>query len=223
MKKGLKKALCTALVFALTISMCACGKDKDNQGDAGKKNVNAALAKEGVYREKELNFDLGPDYQLLSSCKLDDRVYALAGTYNYNQETSVSEMDLYLLSCAVDGSDVQKKKLEIPELQLPEGVTVPENNGGDSSDGTVDIMPMPRTVTTDVVEETAIDADMAVDMPVEGQDTPFWSYNSVSSAVVLPNKSIVALRNAGFSYTKILKTMHRETEPIWIAWIWKEI
>ena len=61
MKKGLKKALCTALVFALTISMCACGKDKDNQGDAGKKNVNAALAKEGVYRKKELNFDLGPE------------------------------------------------------------------------------------------------------------------------------------------------------------------
>lgn len=201
MKKGLKKALCTALVFALTISMCACGKDKDNQGDAGKKNVNAALAKEGVYREKELNFDLGPDYQLLSSCKLDDRVYLLAETYNYHEETGESKMDLYLLSCAVDGSDLQKKTLEVPEFQLPEGVTAPSGNGNNSAGGEIDIMPMPRTATTEAVEEMVVDSNMAVDMADEEPETYFYSYNNVSSAMLLPNKTIVGLRNGGFSYT----------------------
>lgn len=142
MKKGrLKKILCIGLALAMTVSLPACGK---------KKNDNTALAKEHVYKYQEVSFpDLGEDVSIWGTIRKDDTVYVLVRVYHWNDEKynenydGYNDVDVRLITMKDDGSDVRSVTLQIPTNNnnssgISNGVAVPMPVGSVS-------MPMLRT------------------------------------------------------------------------------
>lgn len=116
MRKGLKKLICAGLVLAMILSLAACGKD-DETGTVGgkvdgKKNPNAALAKEYVYSEQPLDIpEMGDDIGIRDMIRVEDSVYVIYEVYHWDSETQQNEMKL--LSMNVDGSNVQVKDIQL--------------------------------------------------------------------------------------------------------------
>ncbi len=123
-KKWWKKAGALALVAAAVMGLSACGGDK---------NVNSALAKEGVSRFQEVNIpDLEADYvNVTGSGRRDGRIYLMLQLEHWNEDNR--QADIRVVSMNADGSDIKSVKLDIPK-----------DEGSSSGAG----IPVPRAATT---------------------------------------------------------------------------
>lgn len=117
-KKWLKKAVCAGLALALTAALAACG---------GKKDPNAGLAKENVYKFQTVEFpDFGENYGIRQTVRRGDLVYMLIQVYHWNEEGYTGEdTDVRVLTMKEDGTDIKTIKLQIPESEKKTG-----SNGG---------------------------------------------------------------------------------------------
>ena len=157
-KKWFRKVVSAGLVLTMLAALTACGKGEEAGsnvgGGSGKKDPNAALAKQYVYKEQDLGLpDLGDDYYVQSLTKNGDRIYAIMQVYSYAE--GQSETSLKLLSWKQDGTDIQMKDLDLyMEGQEPE---IPKSENTDNStpndenetvDNGIAVMPMARDTYT---------------------------------------------------------------------------
>ena len=119
-RNWLRKAISVALVSAMTLGLCACG-------NGGKKNENANLAKEHVYRLEEFTLpDFGgDDYAFRGTAHKDGLLYMLIEVYHWSEYSENN--DLRILSMKEDGTDMQVVSLEMPDWRSAEkDFTVPD-------------------------------------------------------------------------------------------------
>ena len=150
-----RKAISIALVSIMTLGLCACG-------NTGRKNENADLAKENVYRLEE--FELpdfgGDDYNVRGSAHKDGLLYMLIEVYNWSDYSGNN--DIRILSMREDGTDVQVVPLEMPDLSATEkDFIVPDAGEGTGTDG-----------STDCSVPEAQPRDLATESSEEGEDLP---------------------------------------------------
>lgn len=106
-----KRAAALGLIGSLAAGLCACGgKDK---------NENAAMAKEHVYRVKEIELPKidGDDWNIYATMHRDGKVYLMMEVYHWQEEKEGDENDIRLLSIAEDGSGVEMVNLEMPKWE----------------------------------------------------------------------------------------------------------
>ena len=114
-----KRALGLVLAATMLVGLCACNRNSQDglQGNnpGGKKNANAALAKEYVYRLQE--FELGSvqkegdDAYINFVAEYDGRIYAMMQIYNY---TGNSDNRSYkLVSADMEGGDIQSCDIQM--------------------------------------------------------------------------------------------------------------
>lgn len=168
-RNWLRKAISVALVSAMTLGLCACG-------NGGKKNENANLAKEHVYRLEEFTLpDFGgDDYAFRGTAHKDGLLYMLIEVYHWSEYSENN--DLKILSMKEDGTDIQVVSLEMPDWRSAEkDFTVPEAgdvSGTDSSAEPVEPSVQPRDNDAESAEETEEEGsgeedDAAADEPAE--------------------------------------------------------
>ena len=139
-----KRAVTFGLIGSLTVGLCACG--------GGGKNENAALAKEHVYRVKDIELPKieGDDWNIHATAHKDGKVYLLMEVYHWREEKEGEENDIRLMSLAEDGSGVEIVKLEMPQWERrvkPDagGSEVPDTETGTETDPNPDYGVMPLT------------------------------------------------------------------------------
>ncbi len=146
MKKWMNRVLAAALSLTMALGVCSCGKDEQ----AEEKN---RLSKEHVYRMEEVGIPVdADDMNVRGMTYMNDRIYLLVVSYDY--EIGDGRETTTLLSMKVDGTDVQKISLEMPE---PYHKEVTEDTNADTTNqysGTV-TLPTSRT-------EVLLDAAIAV-------------------------------------------------------------
>lgn len=103
--KGIRKVLCSGLVFCLLLGLTACGKQKEAETASGWGEDNAALAKEFVYGEQILKM---PEYlrnaSVMQTAKIDSNIYAVWEIYG---DEDMPESCFKLMQISEDGSDIK--------------------------------------------------------------------------------------------------------------------
>lgn len=151
-KNWFKRIATMGLVCSMVAGLCACG--------GSRKNENAALAKEHVYKVQEIELPQidGDDYNIYASTHRDGEIRLMIEVYHWSSEKN--QTDIRIMSIAEDGSDVQMSKLDIPKWE-PQ---VPPNTGtepGGEPDGGIMPLVEPRT-----------EADPGAEGDDEGQEDP---------------------------------------------------
>lgn len=108
-KRWLKKALCAGLALSMIVGLSACG-------GGGDKNVNAALAKENVYRLTEVEIpqfveaDNEGYVNVMDTVHKDGKIYVLLQVQHCAPGQSSQEIKMMTMND--DGSDVQVTEIE---------------------------------------------------------------------------------------------------------------
>lgn len=134
-----KRVLALGLTVAMTIGLCACGKDGDGSNNKPPSGNSSSLAKEHVYRVQNITLPQmysGQGGNINSRCTAhrDGKVYMVMQVYDYE---TYSENDYRVVSMKEDGTDVQMATLEIArnsgnedvQESTDEGTTDEESNG----------------------------------------------------------------------------------------------
>lgn len=170
MKGMLKKTLSLVLVFVMAAGMTACGGGGDSE-------VNAA-AKEHVFRSEDVNLDvdISLTQEIRSVCKVEERLYMYTVSYTENG------LESYLLSTAMDGSDVKVIPVESLNIErtyndpvidypvaMPEARDdVPETEAAEDETG------------EEPVEDTELPADTDGDIPADDSEKYLGDMGMVS-------------------------------------------
>ncbi len=167
-KKWYGRVAGLCLILSLTLGLCACGN--------GNKMVNAALAKEFVYRIQGISLPEieGDDYNILTYARWDGSICLLTEVYHWS-ETAVNK-DFKLITVKEDGSDVQIRSLEIPSEE-----------GSGSGGGTV-VRPMPRTMDISVNQV----------VPKTEQTEDIWEYSNYNSFLISGDGKIYGIRDCQY-------------------------
>lgn len=148
MKKGLlKRFLSLSMAAMLALGLCACGDAEGTGGIGGigggtKKDPNAALAKENVYKFQEFELPKieGDSFDVRSTAHKDGVLYMILQIYNWS---SGNGEETKLLTMNSDGSNVKLVELEMPEKDK-------ENDDAVEYPGDASTLPIvPKTETTD--------------------------------------------------------------------------
>ena len=153
MKKGFGSRSLLGLVLAGVVGLCACGNAGGNEADS-------ALAKENVYRIKDIELPelYDPqtgDMRVMASAYRDGKVKLLVRVNDWS--VSFTDNDYRLISMNGDGSDVSVVKLELP------GLNNEDNEGG----GPTNVGIAPRLPVT----EDAEGEEDAASSDEEGEDS----------------------------------------------------
>ena len=138
MKKNLlKRVLAIGLTVAMTLSLAACGGDKDGEeGKSGSSSgkgdaANAALAKENVYRLDPVTIpnlvkEKNGNIYVMDLMQTDTDVYAIIQNSKYDEVTYQDTTEYYLFDMKKDTKAVTNTKLTLPEA-------AGQVNGGEAS------------------------------------------------------------------------------------------
>ena len=138
MKKNLlKRVLAIGLTVAMTLSLAACGGDKDGEegkpgSSSGKGDAaNAALAKENVYRLDPVTIpnlvkEKNGNIYVMDLMQTDTDVYAIIQNSKYDEVTYQDTTEYYLFDMKKDTKAVTNTKLTLPEA-------AGQVNGGEAS------------------------------------------------------------------------------------------
>ena len=131
-----KRVLALGLTVAMTIGLCACGKNGDGSSNKPTSGNSSSLAKEHVYRVQNITLpkmysDQGGSLNVVSTAHRDGRVYMVLQVYDYE---TYSDNDFRVISMKEDGTDVQMATLEVEMPDNGGNTDVPE----DTDDGTTD-------------------------------------------------------------------------------------
>ena len=189
-KKLLKRVLAIGLTVAMTLSLAACGGDKDGEeGKSGSSSgkgdaANAALAKENVYRLDPVTIpnlvkEKNGNIYVMDLMQTDTDVYAIIQNSKYDEVTYQDTTEYYLFDMKKDTKAVTNTKLTLPEAagQVNGGV-VPEEAEASVEDGAA-------------AEEQTADKEKE---PVE--ETPDYSYEYIgySNFFLSKDGSLFALK-----------------------------
>ena len=110
-----KRVLALGLTVAMTIGLCACGKDGDGSNNKPSSGNSSSLAKEHVYRVQNITLPQmysgqGGNINIRCTAHRDGKVYMVMQVYDYE---TYSENDYRVVSMKEDGTDVQMATLEI--------------------------------------------------------------------------------------------------------------
>lgn len=168
MKRFWKRAVSIAMALTLAAGgLTGCGGGKDAY-------ENSELAKQYVYSLQELDMpELGADdFNIVSSTKLDDRVYLLFRVYHWNQTPN---MEYQLISVSQDGSDLQMAQLEMKSVNLDEILPEDQQTGDEPEDEeNPDETEVPEDSKADLDEGFEVEPEAGIEMPVE--ETPGEDY-----------------------------------------------
>lgn len=172
-KKWLKKAVYAGLALAMTAALAACGDKKDR---------NAGLAKENVYKFQEVQFpDFGRDYNIQQTIRKDDTIYMLIQVYHWNEEGYTGEeVDIRLLSMKEDGSDMKTVTLEMPKTDKTTG------SGGSG----IAVEPRASSIMAPIAS-----VDIGIDMPVLEDE---WEYTNYNNYTLGGDGGIYAIKNYNY-------------------------
>lgn len=184
-----RKGICLGLIAAMTVSLCACG-GKKNQNGGGSSSADASLAKQYVYSNQEIPLDdlKADSLNFRNIMAIDDRVYLLAEMYSWSETSSSSE--LKLVSMKTDGTDSKTIALQVPASEggtAPEGGDASEggtSEGGNTSEGsTSSAGSMARTAQTlDATADVAVDVDEKYDEGPQFYESTSYGSSSISKA-----------------------------------------
>jgi len=147
--------------------------------------VNAALAKENVYKMQEFSLPEidGDDYNVVSTAHKDGMVYLMVEVYHWSENRE--DTDIRLISMKEDGSDVQVRPLEMPATESNES-----SGGADTQD--------------------AGESGTVTDMPVVDVGGDIWEYNNYSYYTFAGDGKIYAVRQYQYeNYTDPEKPVSR--------------
>lgn len=198
-RKWWKKAVCLGLALAMTMGLSACGGDK---------NVNAALAKEGVSRFQEIEFpNMEADYiSVLGTSHRDGRVYMIMQLEHWSE--SDGRQDIRLVSMKDDGTDIKTVQLDIPKQEsmgsgggavpMPLSrteTTVPADTGDtDTEDGDGE-----TEDSADTGSEEDGETDMPMDEPImDDMGNDFWENSYYGEFKFAPDGTIYSIRNYNY-------------------------
>lgn len=217
-KKWFKRAVGMGLVLALTAGLF---------GGCGKKNENAGLAKENVYKFQSIELpDFGgDDYGIRGSAYLNGIVYMVVQVYHWESNNGFT--DIKLLSINKDASDVRLASLEMPPKEIIEGVN-PSEEGTEPNTGEgggPSVRPMPREIMAvepskapgseeaetdgdaesgddaeseeDDTESGEIDDDFDID-DGKGDYSNIWENTSFNKFCVASDGNIYAIKNYNY-------------------------
>lgn len=207
-----KKVLGVILALTMTVGLCACGgegQEDDGKGDKKQKGVNSELAKQYVYSEQALELSLlgSPNDYYISKMQMgkDDKVYILASCNQYLENGS-NDSYLKLLSMKADGSDAVVKELLLPgqEIVKPSDQTTAEGGNGGAS-----VMPMPRT------EDVTLDA---VDDDIYYEESSTYEYRGYGESIITDNGMIFAVHTYDFEDWSDPNNTIRKNETYVCCW-----
>ena len=197
-KSNWKKLLSLGLVMVLTFSMAACG-DKQNgggsdskNGNGKEKNANASLAKEYVYRGKDVDFQTnGEDTNVAAFRRNGDEIEILTVSYNYEENGSNQTITLHKMKH--DGTVTDNIEMELPQ----------NNNGqGEDQEGNA---ALESGETVSGGEMSITEKSVMIPMPIDGEgdadaDTDYnpeeYYYENVNYGIsALSEKYVFALQN----------------------------
>lgn len=143
MKRWSKRVLSVLLAGIMVFGLVACGDNSANDA------ANQAEAKKYVYRMEDMEAELfDEETYMASACYVDGRIYMLTSKYYYNE---MQGNVINLVSCNVDGSDVQTVELYSNLQENPYWTPIE-----DIPEEDFEVMPLVETV---VVTEEAVPAD----------------------------------------------------------------
>lgn len=230
MKRSLlKKVLCSGLAMVLTVGLCACGGGNGDDtpggngggiggigGNNNKADSNAALAKENVYKYREIAIEGlgGKDISISFPATVyrDGMIYMVMQTYDWSISNSEQ---LKLLTMKQDGSDVKLIDLEQPKTELtPEELNGESNQEGMGGGATV--LPMPRATVNDVmmpavevedvpaadvvIEDAEVGDMPVVDIPIEDDFSNVWENSSYGAYAFGTDGKLYANRRYYYEY-----------------------
>ena len=188
-KNWWKRAAGLGLALAAAVGLSACGGDK---------NVNSSLAKEGVYKFKEITLpEFEADYyNIQNSFQRDGRIYMIVRLEHWSSADN-NQTDIRLLSMNEDGSGVESVRLEIPSQDgAGSGTSAPGGNvmpldTEDGEDGDTEPEEDTESDETEGSEEGA--ADIAVEPDYEGSD--YYEYTSYGNFLLAPDGGVCGIRH----------------------------
>lgn len=198
-----KRVLALGLTVAMTIGLCACGKNGDGSSNKPTSGNSSSLAKEHVYRVQNITLpkmysDQGGSLNVVSTAHRDGRVYMVLQVYDYE---TYSDNDFRVISMKEDGTDVQMATLEIAGNSGNEDV--PSTDEGTTDNGTTDEgntdngdegIALLDTEEGVVVEPGAGD----VDEVYPGEESNGYEYSNYNPFVMAADGMIYAMKNRSF-------------------------
>ena len=116
----LKRILAIGLAAVMTFSMAACSNTKEDGGGSdgkggkgGKITSDPSLAKQYVFRYKDLDLVSGDDTSIQACRRNGDKLELLMMSYNYNGSGDNQTMSLVTMN--TDGSDIKTVEIQIPK------------------------------------------------------------------------------------------------------------
>ena len=167
MKKNWSRRLVNlCLAMCLAVGLCACGNNN--------KMVNAALAKENVYKLQEITMPEidGDGYNVYASAHRDGMVYLMVEVYHW--EDFSNNTDIRMITMKEDGTDVQVRSLEFPVKESGDSDVAGAGNAG-----------LART-------EVAV-PDIAVPVPGDSDTSNIWEYDNYYNYVFSPDGKVYAI------------------------------
>lgn len=198
-----KRVLALGLTVAMTIGLCACGKNGDGSSNKPTSGNSSSLAKEHVYRVQNITLpkmysDQGGSLNVVSTAHRDGRVYMVLQVYDYE---TYSDNDFRVISMKEDGTDVQMATLEIAGNSGNEDV--PSTDEGTTDNGTMD------EGNTDNGDEGIALLDTEEGVGVEpgagdvgevypGEESNGYEYSNYNPFVMAADGMIYAMKNRSF-------------------------
>lgn len=198
-----KRVLALGLTVAMTIGLCACGKNGDGSSNKPTSGNSSSLAKEHVYRVQNITLpkmysDQGGSLNVVSTAHRDGRVYMVLQVYDYE---TYSDNDFRVISMKEDGTDVQMATLEIAGNSGNEDV--PSTDEGTTDNGTTD------EGNTDNSDEGIALLDTEEGVGVEpgagdvgevypGEESNGYEYSNYNPFVMAADGMIYAMKNRSF-------------------------
>ncbi len=198
-----KRVLALGLTVAMTIGLCACGKNGDGSSNKPTSGNSSSLAKEHVYRVQNITLpkmysDQGGSLNVVSTAHRDGRVYMVLQVYDYE---TYSDNDFRVISMKEDGTDVQMATLEIAGNSGNEDV--PSTDEGTTDNGTTD------EGNTDNGDEGIALLDTEEGVGVEpgagdvgevypGEESNGYEYSNYNPFVMAADGMIYAMKNRSF-------------------------
>ena len=199
MKKWSKRVISVLLSGIMIFSLAACG---GNKNDA----ANNEEAKKYVYRMEDIEADiLDENTNMSTACFANDRVYMLTDRYYYEEMTG---MVVSLVSCKIDGSDVQSVELLNTLKENPYWVPYDEIPEEDFEPVPLAESAIAVTEAVAVVEPLPADEPATLDEPVEedgageGVEEDVTTYEDVwlSTYALDANGVYLVLESSSYSY-----------------------
>lgn len=228
-KRFVNRCLALGLAFSMAAGLCACG--------GGGNEADSALAKENVYRLKELElpqmYTPGNGYMsVMASAHKDGKVKLLVMVNDWGGEV-YKENDYRLISMNEDGSDVKVVNLEIPGNGEEEGddfdtpidvpADIPEEEGEpagaidpgesvdseDASDG---------ETAADVSDEEAEMEDIIYEPDEPYMPSDIWEYTNYSYFYMMADGTVYARKNHRIEDGSDPENYIRKTETALCFW-----